>query len=351
MFGTVTGWSPTRSCTATPTSRSSTARATPRSWRRKPPGSGWPPSRSPTTTASTASVRFAVAARDARAAHGLRRRADARDRTRPPNGMPDPEGEHLVVLAEGPAGLRPARPGDQRGAAARGRRARRAPPRRARRRRPRAGAPRPAAERGQRLAGSCSPAVARARCPPRSCATVPRPRGARSTSSSTRSAATACSWSCGTTAIRSTGTATTRSRRSRRAPASRWSPPTTCTTPRPRSVRSPPRSRRCAPRRSLDEIDGWLPAAPFAHLRSAAEQARRFARWPGAVERTVEIARACAFDLQPRRARAARPRRARRPHRDDVAARAHRARRGACATRRRIRSTSRRCARSRTSST
>ena len=39
-------------------------------------------------------------------------------------------------------------------------------------------------------------------------------------------------------------------------------------------------------RRSLDEIDGWLPAAPFAHLRSAAEQLRRFARWPGAVERT-----------------------------------------------------------------
>jgi error-prone DNA polymerase len=51
-------------------------------------------------------------------------------------------------------------------------------------------------------------------------------------------------------------------------------------------------------RRSLDEIDGWLPAAPFAHLRSPSEQARRFARWPGAVERTVDIARACAFDLQ-----------------------------------------------------
>ncbi len=50
--------------------------------------------------------------------------------------------------------------------------------------------------------------------------------------------------------------------------------------------------------RSLDEIDGWLPAAPFAHLRSAGEQERRFARWPGAVARTVEIARACAFDLR-----------------------------------------------------
>jgi error-prone DNA polymerase len=51
-------------------------------------------------------------------------------------------------------------------------------------------------------------------------------------------------------------------------------------------------------RRSLDEIDGWLPAAPFAHLRSAAEQRRRFARWPGAIERTIEIAAACAFDLK-----------------------------------------------------
>ncbi len=50
--------------------------------------------------------------------------------------------------------------------------------------------------------------------------------------------------------------------------------------------------------RSLDEIDGWLPAAPFAHLRSAGEQERRFARWPGAVARTVELARACAFDLR-----------------------------------------------------
>jgi error-prone DNA polymerase len=51
-------------------------------------------------------------------------------------------------------------------------------------------------------------------------------------------------------------------------------------------------------RRSLDEIDGWLPPAPFAHLRSAAEQLRRFARWPGAVERTVEVANMCAFDLK-----------------------------------------------------
>jgi len=51
-------------------------------------------------------------------------------------------------------------------------------------------------------------------------------------------------------------------------------------------------------RRSLDEIDGWLPAAGLAHLRSPAEQARRFARWPGALERSVEIADAAAFELR-----------------------------------------------------
>jgi error-prone DNA polymerase len=50
-------------------------------------------------------------------------------------------------------------------------------------------------------------------------------------------------------------------------------------------------------RRSLDEIDGWLPAASTAHLRSGAEQAARFARWPGAVARAAEFGRACAFDL------------------------------------------------------
>jgi error-prone DNA polymerase len=51
-------------------------------------------------------------------------------------------------------------------------------------------------------------------------------------------------------------------------------------------------------RRSLDELDGWLPASPLAQLRSPAEQARRFARWPGAVARTLEIAQRCAFDLR-----------------------------------------------------
>ena len=51
-------------------------------------------------------------------------------------------------------------------------------------------------------------------------------------------------------------------------------------------------------RRSLDELDGWLPGGAGAHLRSGEEQARRFARWPGAVAAAAELGRACAFDLQ-----------------------------------------------------
>jgi len=51
-------------------------------------------------------------------------------------------------------------------------------------------------------------------------------------------------------------------------------------------------------RRSLDEMDGWLPAAPTAHLRAGAEQAHRFARYPGVVERTAELGLDCAFDLR-----------------------------------------------------
>ena len=49
--------------------------------------------------------------------------------------------------------------------------------------------------------------------------------------------------------------------------------------------------------RPLDELDGWLPAAGAAYLRSGAEQARRFARYPGAVELSAELGQACAFDL------------------------------------------------------
>ena len=52
-------------------------------------------------------------------------------------------------------------------------------------------------------------------------------------------------------------------------------------------------------RRSLDEIDGWLPAAAGAHLRSGDEQARRFARYPGRGRPGGRPwVASCAFDLQ-----------------------------------------------------
>ena len=50
-------------------------------------------------------------------------------------------------------------------------------------------------------------------------------------------------------------------------------------------------------RRSLDEMDGWLPAAGVAHLRSGAEMAARFAAYPGAVARAAEFGAQLAFDL------------------------------------------------------
>jgi len=58
--------------------------------------------------------------------------------------------------------------------------------------------------------------------------------------------------------------------------------------------------------RSLDELDGWLPAHSAAHLRSGGEMAARFARYPGAVARTVTLADEAAFPL--RRAKPALPR-------------------------------------------
>jgi error-prone DNA polymerase len=65
-----------------------------------------------------------------------------------------------------------------------------------------------------------------------------------------------------------------------------------------------PRRRRLATalaavraRRSLDEMDGWLPAAGTAHLRSGAEMAERFRRFPGAVARAAELGLDCAFAL------------------------------------------------------
>ncbi len=51
-------------------------------------------------------------------------------------------------------------------------------------------------------------------------------------------------------------------------------------------------------RTSMDSLAQWLPAAPAHYLRSGREQARRFARYPGAVSRSVQIAQELSFSLK-----------------------------------------------------
>ncbi|UDY24825.1 error-prone DNA polymerase [Nocardioides sp. Kera G14] len=51
-------------------------------------------------------------------------------------------------------------------------------------------------------------------------------------------------------------------------------------------------------RRALPEMAGWLAPHGAAHLRSGEEMLRRFARYPGTVARSVELADECAFDLR-----------------------------------------------------
>ena len=308
---------------------------------------------SPTTTASTAWSASREAARDARAADRVRRGADARDRPGPPNGERRSRGRAPARARRGPGRATPRWPGRsaRRSCGGEGRAAhhgRRSWPTRPARR---------CTSTGSRArattAGSCSPGAARARCPRRSCATAPpRPR-TRSSGWSPRFGRDRVLvelWDHGDPLDRHRNDALARV--AMRGRASRWSPPTTCTTPRPAQRPLATALAAVRARRSLDEIDGWLPAAPFAHLRSAAEQApplRALARARSSAPSTSRAT--CAFDLRLAAPEPARLRRARRPHRDDVAARAHRARRGASATRRRTRSTSRRCARSTTSST
>lgn len=51
-------------------------------------------------------------------------------------------------------------------------------------------------------------------------------------------------------------------------------------------------------RRSLGDMDGWLPAGPAAYLRSGAEMMRLLGRYDGAVARSVVLADELGFDLQ-----------------------------------------------------
>ncbi len=125
-----------------------------------------------------------------------------------------------------------------------------------------------------------------------------RPPPASSTRWSTPSGGTTWSSSCATTATRSTRSATTRWPRWPCAAGVEVVATTNAHYATPAGRRLATAVAAVRARRSLDELDGWLPACAGAHLRSGEEQARRFARWPGAVARAAELGRACAFDLQ-----------------------------------------------------
>ena len=49
---------------------------------------------------------------------------------------------------------------------------------------------------------------------------------------------------------------------------------------------------------SLEDLAGWLPANGTAHVRSGAEMEARLARFPGVREATVDLAQGCVFDLK-----------------------------------------------------
>jgi error-prone DNA polymerase len=51
-------------------------------------------------------------------------------------------------------------------------------------------------------------------------------------------------------------------------------------------------------RRSLDELEGWLPPWAALHMRNGDEQMIRFRRYPGVIERTAELGLSCVFDLR-----------------------------------------------------
>jgi len=213
------------------------------------------------------------------------------------SGTADPPGEHLVVLAEGPVGHAGSRAPSARGSS----RGRRAHPLRARD--PRADAAAAVHLAGARASTTNDSWFVLTGCRKgRWCArSSRRPRGRRAatwTGSSPRRARPR--------ARRAVGPRDPLDRHRNDALAAGRGPRRRRMSSRPTNVHYATSSQRplatalaaVRARRSLDELDGWLPAAGLAHLRSPAEQLRRFARWPGAVERTVDVARACAFDLR-----------------------------------------------------
>ena len=310
-------------------------------------------SRSPTTTASTAWSASRVAARDARppTVFGAELTLGIAPARR--TASPIRAGEHLLVLAEGPVGYARARARDQRGADGGGEGRAAHLDRRAGRRGARAGAPAPAAERAQRQ-------LVRAHRLPQghgaggaACATA-RPRRARAldrlVAAFGRDRVLVELWDHGDPLDRHRNDALARI-------ALRAGVEVVATNNVHYATPAQPPARHRARRGARRAVRSTRSTAGSPPRRSRtcaapAEQARRFARWPGAVERTVEIARACAFDLQARGARAARLPDVPDGHTEMTWLRELTARGAARrATRRPTRSTSRRCARSTTSST
>ena len=192
----------------------------------------------------------------------------------PPNGMADPPGEHLLVLAEGTSRVRAAR------ARRSARRSWRGEGRAAHVARDAGRCRARTCTRGTTRArtttiGSSLPDAGRARCRPRCNATVPPPLSARCdelVDGFGRDRVLVELWDHGDPLDRHRNDALRAVRVARSVSKSIATNNVHYAHPSRRPLWRT-RWPRCGPRRSLDEIDGWLPANPFAHLRSPAEQA------------------------------------------------------------------------------
>ena len=242
-------------------------------------------------------VRFAEAARAVGLPHGVRRRADrsagARGDRRQtgPAARPATGRRHLRRARRATPRATPAWPGPSAAAQLRGREGR-APLRRS--------TSWPTAGAGA-ATGWCSPGAARVRCRPRWSTDGPAAAGARAATGWSsvfgRDHVVVELWDHGDPldSARNDALAELAVRPRRR----RASPPTTCTTPPRPPRRWPPRWPRCGPGAASTSSTAGCPAAAGAHLRSGAEQARRFAPLPGRGRaRPPSSGAACAFDLR-----------------------------------------------------
>ena len=225
--------------------------------------------------------------RPARSSATRRPRAPGRHRPDADRHAPDPHGDHLAGARRRPGRLRPRWPGRSAAATWRGRRARRSSP----------STTSPRGRAGDVLGAHRLPQGRGAGGAGRATA---RPRPAASwtgwSTPSARDRVVVELWDHGDPldSARNDALAELAAAARRR----RASPPTTSTTPRPPQRRLATALAAVRARRSLDELDGWLPGgrrrppAQSGPSRRAASPAT-----PGVVERAAEIGRAAAFDL------------------------------------------------------